>query len=92
VANDDPYIIHYAGGIKPWKEPFSELADVWWKYARRTPFYEMLIADLCRPKETIGTYQRTKTTHYLGGLFKKIKSVRSKKYYLFGVQVWHKKR
>jgi glycosyltransferase involved in cell wall biosynthesis len=33
-----------------------------------------------------------RTTRYFGGIFKKIKSVHSKKYYLLGVQVWHKKR
>lgn len=27
-------IIHYAGGIKPWSYPDSNMAPIWWKYAK----------------------------------------------------------
>ena len=36
-------IIHYAGKYKPWKSPELSYADYFWKYARKTPFYEELI-------------------------------------------------
>lgn len=39
----NPYIIHYAGGIKPWLYPNEELAEIWWFYARQTPFYEEIM-------------------------------------------------
>ena len=43
AARDNPYIIHYAGAIKPWKNPEIDLAELWWKYARMSPFYEEII-------------------------------------------------
>lgn len=39
-SRENPYIIHYAGGEKPWNNPQSDFAEVYWKYARQTPFYE----------------------------------------------------
>ena len=39
----NPYIIHYAGFCKPWDEPIEEFGEVFWDYARRTPYYELLI-------------------------------------------------
>lgn len=38
-----PKIIHYAGYEKPWKYPRCDYSNVYWKYARETPFYEQLI-------------------------------------------------
>ncbi|MBE6445119.1 MAG: DUF4422 domain-containing protein [Alphaproteobacteria bacterium] len=40
----NPRIIHYSGKEKPWFYPDAEYADIWWKYARNTPFYEVIIA------------------------------------------------
>lgn len=42
-AVEKPRIIHYSSGIKPWKLPEAELADFFWKYARRTDFYEEIL-------------------------------------------------
>ena len=39
-----PKIIHYTSHIKPWNEPENDLAEVFWKYARTTVFYEEIIA------------------------------------------------
>ena len=39
----NPKIIHYASYCKPWNTPDSDLADIWWKYARMTPFYEEIL-------------------------------------------------
>lgn len=36
-------IIHYASPNKPWLFPDEELADRWWGYARKTPYYEICI-------------------------------------------------
>ena len=38
----NPYIIHYAGP-KPWQQAQYEMAEVFWHYARQTPFYEEII-------------------------------------------------
>lgn len=37
------YIIHYCDSFKPWNSPHLEKADVWWSYARKTPFYEEIL-------------------------------------------------
>lgn len=42
-AKKNPYIIHYAGFCKPWDEPTEEFGEVFWDYARRTPYYETLL-------------------------------------------------
>ena len=38
-----PKIIHYAGGYKPWKQPWLYYSEYFWKYARQTVFYEEII-------------------------------------------------
>lgn len=43
LSSMNPYIIHYAGGIKPWNHPELDYAYIWWKYARLSPFYEEII-------------------------------------------------
>ena len=42
-ARSNPFIIHYAGPAKPWNSPHIEKADIWWSYARKTPFYEEIL-------------------------------------------------
>ena len=36
-------IIHYPGLGKPWVYPAMEMGDIWWAYARKTPFYEEIL-------------------------------------------------
>lgn len=36
-------MIHYAGYKKPWTNPNYPKANLWWKYARMTDFYEEII-------------------------------------------------
>ena len=43
AARINPKIIHYIGGEKPWIYPDANFASVWWKYARKTPFYEYIL-------------------------------------------------
>ena len=40
---EDIKIIHYLGCGKPWLYLNSELAEIWWSYARQTPFYEEIM-------------------------------------------------
>lgn len=44
ASRANPKIIHYAGFEKPWIVPECDFAEHYWKYARKTPFYEKLIA------------------------------------------------
>ena len=43
-------ILHYLGRYKPWKNQLEYKADIWWEYARRTPFYEEIFAQLLDAK------------------------------------------
>lgn len=38
-ASKNPYCIHY----KPWVNPYVEYAYLFWHYARKTPFYEIIL-------------------------------------------------
>ncbi len=42
-ARKEPYIIHYAGFMKPWMNPKEDYAQVFWQAARRTEYYEELL-------------------------------------------------
>lgn len=46
ASRSHPKIIHYAGFEKPWKKPDCDFADVYWDYARETPFYERLLKQI----------------------------------------------
>lgn len=45
-AFKNPKIIHFSGNCKPWFSPNEEYAEIWWKYARKTPFYELLVQEM----------------------------------------------
>lgn len=45
-AQKDVGIIHFNSNIKPWFAPCSLMAEIWWGYARKTPFYEEIMARL----------------------------------------------
>lgn len=38
-----PFVIHWAGREKPWTNVNIEKADIWWKYAKETSFYESIL-------------------------------------------------
>ncbi len=39
-------IIHYDGILKPWKNTEYSLADIWWDYAKTSPFYDEILKKL----------------------------------------------
>ncbi len=45
-ARKNPYIVHYAGPSKPWKDPEEDFAHLFWKEARETIYYEELFAQM----------------------------------------------
>lgn len=42
----DAQIVHYAGADKPWNQTGCDLEELYWSYARQTPFYELLLGKL----------------------------------------------
>lgn len=55
-ARREPWVRHYAGCDKPWNLVGCDWAPHYWKYARKTPFYEELVAMLsaCGRKRVLG--------------------------------------
>lgn len=47
TARKNQYIIHYAGPEKPWFYPEMDQGTVFWQYARKTPFYEVMLSRMC---------------------------------------------
>lgn len=43
MARKNPYIIHYAGFLKPWQKLGEDFGEVFWKIARSSLFYEGLL-------------------------------------------------
>lgn len=41
-----PCLIHYTSSEKPWASLYHSYSSDWWKYARRSPFYEIIIQKL----------------------------------------------
>lgn len=44
IARKNPKIIHYAGPEKPWIYPEMDFGIDFWEYARKTQFYEIILA------------------------------------------------
>ena len=42
-AHENPYIIHFTSGEKPWSNPDKPMAEIWWKYARQSDCYEEIL-------------------------------------------------
>lgn len=45
-ARKNPYIVHYVGKSIPCFKPSADFYDLYWKYARTTPYYEIMIATM----------------------------------------------
>lgn len=62
-AKKEPYIIHYAGFCKPWDEPTEEFGEVFWDYARQTPYYEVLVQRLAKHMADNAVQDNNKKQH-----------------------------
>ena len=64
-AREHPGVIHFAAHPKPWWKVPGDYSSLFWKYARKTPFYEvfisMLISQSMKSMPPIQTIQDTKT-------------------------------
>jgi len=46
AALEDPYVIHFAGGFKPWIYNNAPYSEFFYLYARNTPWYETILASM----------------------------------------------
>ena len=70
-ARNHPYVIHYAGSEKPWNSPLCDMFEIFWHFARNTPFYEKLLCGLVGKLPEKRTEKLTKKQK-LVNFFKKI--------------------
>lgn len=47
-ARQDQKIVHFAGPEKPWLQPEMDMGKAFWKYARKTPYYEDMLFRMSR--------------------------------------------
>lgn len=52
-AYANPKIVHYAGYEKPWKPGPCDMKELYWQYARETPFYEELLFMVCADRQSV---------------------------------------
>lgn len=45
-SGEKPIIIHYTSSYKPWNSKVNDKDEIFWKYARITPFYEEILYSL----------------------------------------------
>ena len=68
-ARKNPFIIHYAGPQKPWFEPEMDFGDIFWKYARGTAYYEIMLGRMSeRHVRVSGRYFSRHKNIIMGGL------------------------
>lgn len=65
-ARKQPKIVHYAGSEKPWNVPEMDMAKTFWKYAKNTPYYEIMLYRMSNGSGT--TKKKKKTSHIMGGI------------------------
>ena len=49
----NPVIVHYTSSRKPWHSPLEKNAEIWWHYARQTPFYEEILLRMVQSNTVI---------------------------------------
>lgn len=52
-ARKDPYVVHFVGPEKPWNNPNTSMSEYFWKYARTTPLYEVILSRMLQTKQEI---------------------------------------
>lgn len=63
-ARKKPKIIHYAGYIKPWSQPECDYSREFWKYAKESPYYEVILANMMKKIVDENVYKVTKRKHH----------------------------
>ena len=46
----DAKVFHYPGPFKPWTAVLKYKSDIWWSYARQTPYYEEILSRLIQSR------------------------------------------
>ncbi|MDF7676735.1 DUF4422 domain-containing protein [Neisseriaceae bacterium ESL0693] len=84
----EPYIVHFAGCIKPWQDANKEMSEYFWHYARMSDFYEKIlyanIMNICQKTTNIiirDPYSLIKLKYYKYKILSKICIGQRRKHY-----------
>lgn len=60
-ARKSPNVIHFAGHMKPWIHAQCDFGNQFWKYAKNTPYYEVILSNMMEAliKETSVVFSNT---------------------------------
>lgn len=53
AARESPRIVHYAGPIKPWHDPECDYAEHFWRFARMSPLYEVILGRMANASSNL---------------------------------------
>lgn len=90
-ARKDPYIVHYAGFLKPWMRPSEDFGYTFWRVARRTPYYEQILQNIEKPgkeQEDSSCGSDVKHLKWLRALLTKVLKPESKLRHMLGTIYW----
>lgn len=102
TADGAGFIIHWITSNKPWINPERKFADIWYKMARKTPYYEVILKRMCNPlnySDIISREDLKEVLNYRENIFKyklykvlsKITFGQLKETYKFKMQKWKNK-
>lgn len=91
VNPDDVKIVHFISTRKPWNTPDMEYADLWWKSARKTDFYEEIIFKNIVPATDLVNYKKYKFKAFIYNMMSKVTNGRTKDKYLNKVKLLNRK-
>ena len=95
-------IIHWIGSNKPWVKPDKSFAYIWWQYARRSPYYEIILQRMfagiknksALSKEDfacVTSYRKNVLAYWRYKLLSKITFGKTKKHYKEKRTLWKEK-
>ena len=101
-SNQNKSIIHWLGPRKPWNYPEREFAYIWWQYARRSPYYEIILQRMfagiknksALSKEDfacVTSYRKNVLAYWRYKLLSKITFGKTKKHYKEKRTLWKEK-
>ncbi len=91
LDRQNPYIIHWAGKDKPWNIPTEKMANIWWSYAKESPFYEELFASMINYKiktenkhfyNIVSSYKKNVLSYWKCKLLRNLTFGRKRKHYI----------
>jgi len=90
LAITQPKILHFANRAKVWFYPDEDWAETWWKMARKTPYYELILANMIEHKikqnntdiTNVMNYKRTVLNYWKCKVLRNLTFGKKRKHYV----------